>query len=527
MSRLYVPLVIILAVLLGCGGGGASTISAPAGASLDLSVTWPTRSRVVPTAAESIRTLVKTSIESSAAIGELVLARPASSGRILNIPVGSHFVISEALDSNGKVLAARTIQVDFAAGANVEMPLDLDSSIASIAISPLSPSIPEGGSRTLAASALNDKGEAVFLTPSKLEWTVRSGERHASVDLKSGVVTGILPGEAVVRVLDTESGVFDDVVVTVATAPGLQELEPGSDRQTLGFKASDDGSVIIGTTVVNSIAFRWTTATSTQFLGALGGSSSLPNEISGDGRVIVGWADTNGLGHRAFRWTESGGMQNLGTMGGTSSYAYGTNIDGSVVVGSAAAADGTQKAFIWRASTGMKLLEPTFTGQSIAMGISADGKVIVGQAVVDGVTSAFRWTEAGGVKLLGTFGGWSVATAANADGSVIVGTSQVSGAVRKGFVWSESTGLRDLGTLGGSTSGASDISSDGSIVVGTSQNAEGAERAFYWTLGGGMFAIGTLGGQNSTAHGISGDGKLIVGSALNTESQAKAFRMMK
>jgi probable HAF family extracellular repeat protein len=523
MSRRWLPVLLGCLVAFGCGGAGGGASEEAGRAALELSVVWPSRSRVVPAASESIRTVVRAALDQPP-IKEMTLTRPAAAGLISQIPHEILYVTSDALDASGKVLGTRTIQVDFSAGSSIGLALDLDSTITALQISPSSPSVVIGGATTLTAAATNSNGDGVLLTPSKLEWSIKSGERIASVNLKTGVVTGASPGEAVVKVLDTESGVSAEAIVTVIPAPGLHELEPGSELQTLSSRISADGSVIVGNTTSNSQAFRWTSAGGTEFLGTLGGVSSLAQDVSNDGQTVVGWAFTSSSAHRAFRWTRSGGMQNLGTLGGSASYGYATNADGSIVVGGSAGVDGVERAFVWTASGGMKQVDSAL-GQSAAFGISSDGSVIVGQTFVEGIQKAFKWTQSGGVQMLGSFGGWSQAGAVSDDGSVVIGTSQVSGVVRKAFLWTQAGGMQDLGTLGGAHSGAADLSGDGKVVVGTSQNADGFERGFTWTNARGMLPIGTLGGGNSTASGISNDGMRLTGSALTAANLAKAYWM--
>jgi len=193
----------------------------------------------------------------------------------------------------------------------------------------------------------------------------------------------------------------------------------GATGSSRGFGISADGNVIVGDTdVPNNFggatrqAFRWTSASGFQRLGALEGEfNSIANAISDDGNVIVGMAGlslrigntlTNGL--HAFRWTQAGGMQDLGVLPGHQySAATMVSADGSIVVGVSSSAlidrngvgsrlrysanPDVSRAFYWTAQTGMRDLNQMLTAASAdlaggvivaATGLSSDGRWIGG-----------------------------------------------------------------------------------------------------------------------------------------------------
>jgi len=493
--------------------------SLPGTANLDLRVVWPSRGRIIPGASETIRTQIRASL-SQPVTGQLVLTRPTDSGRITGVPVGApQLVISEALDANGKAVASRTVQMSFSADSTTSITIDLDSSVASVSVTPSSPSIGIGETVTLLASALNNKGEAVLLTPSRLQWSVISGAGYASLNASTGVVSGVSAGRTTVQLLDTESGRSATSVITVLPPPGMQDFYPFGHQITVS-KTSHDGSVIVGYDQTDQVAYRWSMSEGHSFLGTLGGALSAAYDVSADGKVVVGLSDTAGLGQRAFRWTKEGGMVNLGNLGASgSSHAYGVNGDGSVVVGRSTASDGRTQAFIWKASTGMRVLGDldVTSATSVAQGISDDGTVVIGQRLSGMSWEGFRWTESGGFHFIQSFNPLGT----SADGSVLVGRTP-NGAAR----WTASSGVTLLGTLGGSMSEGFDISNNGSIIVGRSQDSSGQDRAYYWTAAKGMVNLGTLGGDSSSANGISGDGRFIVGDSSLANGMAKGFWML-
>jgi len=256
-------------------------------------------------------------------------------------------------------------------------------------------------------------------------------------------------------------------------------------------------------------------------IGTLGGSTTAPLAVSGDGSTIVGNSNNGGNHARAFRWT-SAGMTDLGTFGGATSNARAVSADGSVVVGNAALANGNPNAFRWTAA-GMVNLCTLGGFASTAYAVSADGSVVAGGAYdANSELHAFRWTAAGMVDL-GTLGGIaSEAVAISADGNVLAGFAQTAGADVHAFRWT-SAGMADLGTLGGATSSAKAISADGNVVVGLSHTLGGQQHAFRWTSAG-MADLGTLGGVSSAAEAVSADGSVVVGSARVASGYLHAFR---
>lgn len=226
------------------------------------------------------------------------------------------------------------------------------------------------------------------------------------------------------------------------------------------------------------------------------------------------------------------GITVLGPSGVFSTMARSVSDDGTVVVGV-----GTGGGFRWTEAGGMVILGPLNGGPgSQATAVSRDGNVVVG-AAPDGAQANFvraiRWTQADGVVSLGVLNGGSdsFANGTNRDGSVVVGDA-LDGAIgnaSRAFRWTQATGMVSLGTLnGGFGSSASAVSADGSVVVGEADDgaAGGAVRAFRWTQAGGMTSLGTLPGTTtSQAMGVSADGSVVVGTAIGgLPTAAVAFR---
>lgn len=241
------------------------------------------------------------------------------------------------------------------------------------------------------------------------------------------------------------------------------------------------------------------------WLGTLGGDDSEARAVSDNGSVVVGVSqDANG-NPRAFRWTIQTGIQDLGTLGGNGSVAADVSADGSIIVGWSDDANNIYRAFKWTESTGMQDLGAG--DYSNANGISSDGTAII----VDIYPSAFRWTQTGGLMNLGTLGGSSSgATDISSDGSVICGHSYVSAGDPYAFRWANSVGMEQIGTF---YSFALGISGDGNTITGFETGSAGLYKAFRWTQSGGFeFDIA---GNFSQGNAVSEDGSIIVGSFGN------------
>jgi probable HAF family extracellular repeat protein len=119
--------------------------------------------------------------------------------------------------------------------------------------------------------------------------------------------------------------------------------------------------------------------------------------------------------------------------------------------------------------------------ESVAYGVSADGRVVVGWALNDaGQRRAFRWTESGGMQVLGTLpgGGWSYAFGVSADGRVVVGSAITAAGRWRAFRWTAAGGMEDLNTTyarlltpGSRLVRATAISPNGRYIVGYGYNA--------------------------------------------------------
>ncbi|MEM7048394.1 MAG: hypothetical protein AAF604_01995 [Acidobacteriota bacterium] len=153
---------------------------------------------------------------------------------------------------------------------------------------------------------------------------------------------------------------------------------------------------------------------------------------------------------------------------------------------------------------------------AIVSGMSDDGQVVVGSFGLGG--SAFRWTRANGLQLIGGSGPPYV----SGDGAVIGGTI-MDGAIEKAAIWVNGTNWQLLGDVPGGapcdilSSSVWGINGDGSVIVGLAWHDCVSARAFRWDEVNGMVDLGAV-GDNSRANGVSEDGTTAVGWDANPDT---------
>jgi probable HAF family extracellular repeat protein len=274
---------------------------------------------------------------------------------------------------------------------------------------------------------------------------------------------------------------------------------------------------------------------------------SYANDVSADGAVIVGSAETEGGDERAFLWdTDSGEMRDLGSLrddnlGGSTAQAVSAN--GAIAVGSSHTTDDRRfkHAFRWDTVSEEMIdlgsLRDDNLGSSYAYLVSADGSVVVGSSETETDNGApffnpdmraFRWDiDSGVMRDLGTLRadnlGGSRFAAMSTDGAVVVGAAEtdVGSSNKRAFRWDTvSEEMIDLGSLRDDNLGGSHayaISPDGAVIVGGADTDDGDERAFRLdTDSGVMIDLGSLIADNlgaSYAFLVSADGAVVVGAA--------------
>jgi uncharacterized membrane protein len=302
-------------------------------------------------------------------------------------------------------------------------------------------------------------------------------------------------------------------------------------------------------------AFRWTAEDGMQGLGFLNPNTglrfSIAMDISADGTTIVGssrygcWFDQI----EGFRWTADEGMVGLGWIPDppglpATSQAAGVSGDGSIVVGLSGSVFRPSVAFRWTEDEDMTVLDDFPSGDwgSRATSIADDGVIIAGSSVIGNQPGYFLrrnacyWRESGKPKNLGIPGGYdeAEAQAVSKDGEWIVGRA-VGEEYVEAFRWTQGGGMQLLGWTSGrpGESEAYGVAKDGEFVVGYSYDRDTGSEAFIWTEWNGMrpllevlvteVGLDLDGWQLTDAYDITGDGKFIVGAGVNPDGDSEAW----
>jgi probable HAF family extracellular repeat protein len=223
------------------------------------------------------------------------------------------------------------------------------------------------------------------------------------------------------------------------------------DRLLSGaFGASDDAKVIVGlgwNGCSIAHAFRWEESTGMVDLGStVAGRSSRADNVSGDGRVVVGWQEHPTGFRMGAKWVD--GVQelirgpNVGSWPGVVGEANAANRDGSLIVGGNCTPDIPQPsaAWTWTATAGVKCFPverprgiPIEFYQTTMLATSDDGRVIGGSFSFGLESQSLIWLDgqpyflkdylrANGVP--DAFEGWvntGFVTGVTSDGRVLVG----------------------------------------------------------------------------------------------------------
>lgn len=222
---------------------------------------------------------------------------------------------------------------------------------------------------------------------------------------------------------------------------------------------SEDGNFIGGNSKdANDLSqmSRYNISTSSwQLLGGIGASSGAEGSsawgISGNGQSVVGLGWVNGGTAHAIQWNSPGPTQDLGsTVPGNSSRANATNFDGKVIVGWQDTDLGRQGA-IWDQGVQTVLFDGV-DALGEASDVSGDGNWVVGQG---NFGESWRYNRSTGqLDRLGllnpnAFFPSRGATGVSDDGKIVVGferdfSNPFGGAF--GTIWIEGLGMQDLTT---------------------------------------------------------------------------------
>jgi len=183
-------------------------------------------------------------------------------------------------------------------------------------------------------------------------------------------------------------GVKDEVSSTPiiwTQAGGIVALQEGVIGQAS--KVSADGAIVVGYYEVAGVnhAFRWDAVNGLADIHGLGTASEAKG-VSADGNIVIGSVDS-GVTQKSFIWTQSGGMVDMGAVPGSITISEGISGDGLTVVGRTLAPN--YVAFKWTAADGFSV----YSNNSSANATNYDGTVIVGNAAAEVFGSPYVFSD--------------------------------------------------------------------------------------------------------------------------------------
>ena len=276
----------------------------------------------------------------------------------------------------------------------------------------------------------------------------------------------------------------------------------GASLRQLGWKSGgpvyanglNDAGQVVGTALNKDgveRAFVWSARTGMLdvTLGA-GRGASYGMAINGRGMVTGSYQG----GARPFRWSAAGGLQDLGSTPAFPAPSGGRVLnDTGLIAGVATIDDEITRVFAWTRERGMVDIDTLGSVESSPVAIGAGGEVAGNRLAShdDGGDQPFIWTQAAGMRDIGTGRGSAAWVNAMTPGLHIAGAIGYPDGRQRAMSWTRRGGMRELGTLGGRTSVARAVNARGQIV-GFAEDPAGAMRAFVWSEGGGMRDLNRL-----------------------------------
>ncbi|MCW3096233.1 MAG: hypothetical protein JWL77_1851 [Chthonomonadaceae bacterium] len=249
--------------LAGCGGASNTATTAGNTGRATLAITWPARTttRLIPVAANSI---VISFLQGTTVVATQTIARPttgtSSTVTFPTLPAGALTLQATSYpnsDGTGVAQATATSSVTIVAGQNTALGITMASTIASLGITPTSPSITVSGTTQLAMTALDSSGHIVLTSASTISWA--SGSPGIATVSSTGLVTGVAAGNATITATESESGKIATISVTVTTAAAHAVTPEGeigpyfTDDSASGFNRSNILSNLDGTNTQTGI----------------------------------------------------------------------------------------------------------------------------------------------------------------------------------------------------------------------------------------------------------------------------------
>jgi len=207
--------------LAGCGGGGttAAAKSAKTAGRFALTVKWPTPSRLIPTASNSIDAVLTSG---GTTLAHKLLVKPTEAPWTTtvtfdNLTPGAVTLTAKAYptaDGSGTAQATGAAGATITAGAQSSVTISMASTIDHLAITPASPTINVGDQLQFTETALDAQGNIVLTAPQNILWAT-SNSFTAQMHSGTGLSFGVHLGNSTITVTDKETGKTGTTILTV------------------------------------------------------------------------------------------------------------------------------------------------------------------------------------------------------------------------------------------------------------------------------------------------------------------------
>ncbi|HEX4524173.1 MAG TPA: PKD domain-containing protein [Casimicrobiaceae bacterium] len=276
-------------------------------------------------------------------------------------------------------------------------------------------------------------------------------------------------------------------------AGGIVSLGTLGGSWSTAVAINDSGKVIGRSQIANGDdhAYSWTQAGGMVDLGTLGGTGrfSEPFSINALGQVAGYSYTADNTRWHAVVWQPGGAIVDLGSLGGDFSWAWAINDAGQVTGTSQWVDQGSysyQHPFFWSPVSGMVDVGTLGGIYAFPNAINASGQVI-GTSLTAANDfrqgDGFTWSMAGGLVDL-TLGGASSSVSAVSASGQVVGAAAIAGSgAPHAFAWTNAGGIRELGTLGGSSSSANSTNVWGQAVGQSMLAGDSTTHAFLYDGG--------------------------------------------
>ncbi|WP_394795867.1 Ig domain-containing protein [Armatimonas sp.] len=227
--RLFLASLALSLLLSGCGGGGkGDTSNSRATGAAEFTINWPETSRLIPTAAQSI----KIALSGTASVERTVARPPVGTNQTTvtfnDLVIGNYTAAASAYpnaDATGVVQATGSTTVTIVKNQTATGTLTMDTTITKVGITPATASIAIGGTQAVTGSAQDATNATVLTAPTKWTWST-SDATTATVSATGNpaTVTGVKAGSVTITGTETESGKSSTMSITVNADKGNLDL---------------------------------------------------------------------------------------------------------------------------------------------------------------------------------------------------------------------------------------------------------------------------------------------------------------